>query len=370
MIGAEEKSKPDDSGASTSDQSSPIVKPIPGGETELITETEEASLINFDSSESEILSESENISNNSNFVENMGDQKRTDFLRTANQTINHVYSGDPTSIDAFLDSVELLKIIAGQEHSQLLFQFLKTRLAGDAREAISASDDTIEKIIASLRRKIKPDNSKIIQGRLTALRLDRKTKDEFSKQLEQLSEAYRRSLVVEGYPEGKAKELTIEKTIEVCRASTRADIVKSILAASKFEDPKEVIAKFIVETDANVSEKQVMAYQTFRAKNAKYGNGNQGNFRGKNGGKRYSNNFQNGYNGNRGGGNGRNNYTGNRNNYYNGNYGNNNNSGNRGGGNGRGGRGGYHNGNRHVRVLENFQAPQSTLGENEQSNNL
>lgn len=77
--------------------------------------------------------------------------------------------------------------------------------------------------------------------------------------------------------------MTIEKTVEMCRKSFKSDLVKSVLASSKFSEPKEAIAKMIVEINNVKQEKN----QAFSHKSCKNQHHNQ-----------YSNNFNKNKNGN------------------------------------------------------------------------
>lgn len=95
---------------------------------------------------------------------------------------------------------------------------------------------------------------------MLALRLDRGSVQDFAKKAEDLCDAFRRALVMEGIPSAKADEMTIQKTVELCRANTRSDLVKSILASATFGSSKEVIAKMITESNVEVQEKQVLSY--------------------------------------------------------------------------------------------------------------
>lgn len=93
---------------------------------------------------------------------------------------------------------------------------------------------------------IKPENSKVIKGRKAALRFYPNITQEFSKEAESLAEALQRSLILDRMTKEKAREESIEKTIEVCQKSAHSDVVRSILGASAFVTPQEVISKFIV----------------------------------------------------------------------------------------------------------------------------
>lgn len=197
-------------------------------------------------------------------------------------------------LNAFINSVELLKTTAGNTHLALLRQFIIARLEGKALEAVPEDANSIDDIVTALKSKIKPDSSKVVAGRMMALRSDKTNLQDFSKQAEELADSLRRSLIVEGISQAKAHEMTVDKTVEMCRASAKTDLVKSILAATSFTDPKDVVAKFIVESATETKEKQVLAYKQFNNNNnfskkkGKFSYNNAGRGRGNN-----SNNYSN-----------------------------------------------------------------------------
>lgn len=296
----------------------------------------------------ERIKELEPLSDVEEEAETMPDQiSTTDFLRLAANTINRNFSGDPLALNAFVNSIDLLKTIADQTHGLLLKQFILSRLEGKALESVPQNPNSVDDIIAALQSTIKPDNSKVISGRMMALRADRVSMQDFTKQAEELADAFKRSLIVEGISQAKAKEMAIDKTIEMCRTSAKNDLVKSILASSSFTDPQEVVAKFVVESTTQNPERNVLAYGSNNFRGRKRGNNG---YRGK--GRNFNNsgrNFNRNYN-NNGNYNGNNGYRGKR--RYN---------------NDRGR--GYNNNNRYVRVTENSDAPsQERRGEMPQEN--
>lgn len=126
----------------------------------------------------------------------------------------------------------------------------------------------------------------------------------------------KRALTLESIPQAKANEMAIEKTVELCRSNARSDLVKGILASTRFDDPKEVIAKYIVESRTETTEKQVLH---FRKQNVRQNRGNgyrnqrSGNFNNQNNNGYQNNGYQNNGRGNyrgnqRGRGRGRGNY--------------------------------------------------------------
>lgn len=98
-------------------------------------------------------------------LENREMEKQQKFLSFCGSQISKNYNGD---ILAFVNSVKLLKSVQGN-HAALLLQFVKTKLVGKALETLDDDTaDTIDRVIEQLESKIKPDNSKVIAGRIIA----------------------------------------------------------------------------------------------------------------------------------------------------------------------------------------------------------
>lgn len=252
-------------------------------------------------------SHNSNRSNHSNHSQNSNDSDmanpltQVEFLRVAAQTINKNYDGDPLALNAFINSIELLAELSTDVLEPIFLRFVKSKLTGKALESIPTEVESIADITNALKAHIKPDNSKVIAGRMLALRVDRNKMVDFTQQAEQLADALQRSLIIEGISQAKAREMTIEKTVEVCRNAARSDLVKSVLAATPFDGPKEVIAKFVVESATEVKEKQILAFK----QQQKRGNNSRG--RGSKNSKNFQNfrNSNNNFNGNNSGGNNR-----------------------------------------------------------------
>lgn len=190
------------------------------------------------------------------------DNKKTDtmamstieYYNLCTRQLNTMYSGDPLGLPPFIDAITLLQQIdTTNEHSEILKGVILTKLQGTARE-ILPTNATIEQIKITLVNKIKPENSKVVLGRMVALKADRTNMNDYAKRAENLAEQFKRSLILENVPNEKASEMTIDQTIELCRTNTRSSIVKSVLAATKYEDAKEVVAKFIIESRTDSTE--------------------------------------------------------------------------------------------------------------------
>lgn len=220
-------------------------------------------------------------------------QTKQDLIATANRLIHFKFNGDPLALDSFIDAVKLLEDVCEVANKPTMLKFLMTRLEGDAREAIETPPEDIDDFIEQLEEHIKPDSAKVIEGRILALRIDKTNLTQFSKRAEELAEQYRRSLCKEGFSKEKSKELAIEKTVDLCRKSAKSPTVKSVIASTKFSEPKEVIAKMIVEINNIKLDKHSTPfnhkYNNNQNKNGnnKFSNSQNRNFRGN------SNNYRN-----------------------------------------------------------------------------
>lgn len=300
-----------------------------------------------------------------------------EYLKLCASTINYTYSGEPTGLTAFINAIDLLNGIATTDALRtILISFIKTKVVGKAGDFLNDATNTVDLIKAKLREKIKTDSSKVLEGRLTALKLDRQPLQEFSKTAEDLADQFQRALVMEGIPHDKAEEMAIDKTIKMCRASARSDVVKSILAASKFETPKEVISKLIVEIGTQAEERQILSYRGNQRINRPRNFNNSANFNNNQRGRQSGNNGRNNFNNNSGINRGNNNnYFNNRSNNYGNNRNPNRNSGNNNqhnnqqnnrGSRNNGQSGGNNNFNRNIHVMQqdgpNPQYSQSVQG--------
>lgn len=227
--------------------------------------------------------------------------------------IGYKFNGDPLALDSFLDAIELLKDLCEVPNRATLRKFIMTRLEGKAREAIVNEPNSTDDIVRQLKESIKTEPSKVIEGRILALRAEKTSLTKFAERAEELADQFRRSLIVEGFSREKAKELAIDKTVEMCRKSAKNDSVRTVIISGKFSEPKEVIAKMIVEIN-NLKADRVSAQYTHKGND---NNNNRGGFNRGRGGSHRGNydrnsnsNRQNGYNNHNGNRSNNNNYSG------------------------------------------------------------
>lgn len=209
---------------------------------------------------------------------NMSDQLKAqkELLDIVNGQIRKPYSGDPMGLQTFITSVGIVRDFArNAELRSKLFMFLKGKLEGRAREVITDDITTVDEMLVKLKRSIVPENSKVIEGRISSLRYSYAKQEEFATRVEELADALRRTLIIEGMTPEKANDMTIDRTIQLCKRSTRSEVVKAVLSAAKFNTSKEVVAKLITCGDECMKEQQVMR---FANGNRGRGNGNFNNF--------------------------------------------------------------------------------------------
>lgn len=126
----------------------------------------------------------------------MAEEQKIAFAKLCHSSLGHSFKGDEQELDSFISSLEVLKELAAADQLDLLFKIAKSKLTSTAAQCLRSSDTTIDELIASLKLRIKPDSSDVISGRMTALRLDKISLTDFSKQAEILAQSFKRSLIV------------------------------------------------------------------------------------------------------------------------------------------------------------------------------
>lgn len=127
----------------------------------------------------------------------MAPMTKPEFLKTASSILNYKLNGDPSKLNSFISDVEMVNELKEADQVEICFKFIKDKLEGKALECITDDMNTVQQIIDALKLEIKPESSAVIEGKLQALK---------EEEAEKLSEAFRRSLVVEGIPRAKAQE--------------------------------------------------------------------------------------------------------------------------------------------------------------------
>jgi hypothetical protein len=244
---------------------------------------------------------------------------KIDFINACSRHMPINYDGKFDTLRSFINKINFLKELATTaELLTVLKTYVLTKLDQSALSKIPENPDTVDTIIQALKGKIVHETSKVLEGRMIALTLDKKSLVEFQKQA--LSENYQQALVEEGIPLSIAEKLAIEKTVDLCRKNTRSSEVKAILSATAHSSSSSVISKMITQIDAVRLDKLTQNTKNDKSRGANNSQGQRGKYNKSGRGNGNQNSYENGNNS--------------------GNYNKNNNS--RGGGNNRGrGRGGH-----------------------------
>lgn len=140
--------------------------------------------------------------NSSDNEDNMAPISTLDLFNAVNQQFKKTYSGDPLALNTFLDGVDIVtKFAPTVELKADLFDYLKAKLEGRAREFVTDDIDNVDDLKRALTTNIKPENSKVIEGRIATLRYSFSKQEEFSTRAEELADSLRRTLIIEGMTE-------------------------------------------------------------------------------------------------------------------------------------------------------------------------
>lgn len=125
-------------------------------------------------------------------------EAKKSYIALCASIIRENYDGNPLTLESFLDKIELLQELTETNLEQTFFSFIKSKLESKAREILPENISTVADIKIALVNGIKHDNSKVIAGKIAALSVKNNNFSDFAKQAEELADALKRSLVVEG----------------------------------------------------------------------------------------------------------------------------------------------------------------------------
>lgn len=224
---------------------------------------------------------------------------KAEFHKICVQTFTEVYDGEPAGLHSFIKKIESLELLAdSNDLKTILISIIVANVKLRALAALPKDPKTTEEIRNALNEKIKPEKSKIIEGRMLALKLDRGNFTDYSSKVEKLADRLKFSYIEEGMTANKANEMSIEKAIQLCKSNTNSVEVRTALTASQFDSVKDVVAKYVIVSqedrqskNANQNNSNILQYRANY-----YRNNPRGNFRGNSNRGFYQNNNFNNYN--------------------------------------------------------------------------
>lgn len=256
--------------------------------TEIQNTSETSDPINTQQQQQVALSNSSQHSSSTESVNMV--QTTGEFISLAGRIMNYRYDGDPTQLNSFLNDIELVEGLVEPNNANVTaycVRYIFGKLIGKASECMPEQVTTLQTIKDSLKAGIKEENSKVVVGKMAALRVMKGDFSTYHKEAEKLAEQLRRSYISEGLTKIKANEESIDKTKEMCRRAARTDVVKSVISSSHYQTPAEVIATFITQND--------LARKEHREREA-FKNGKQQNRQNKNAPRQFQNDRRQNYN--------------------------------------------------------------------------
>lgn len=234
---------------------------------------------------------------------NMADQIK--FLEVASKILPD-FDGNFINLRKFIDAINLLVAIKGENPESLLISIINTKITSNIRNKIEGLN-TIVSIIERLKSVIKGYSADTLMTKLNTIKQHDKNQTQYIKEIEQLSNELANVYMSNGMTEVAANKIATNAATKSLIQNTSSERVKLILQAGTFNSIEEVTSKFLeIDTHSNNS----IMFVKHRNRAPHNFNHNRSFNR---------NNFQN-YNNNRS-----NNIYNNRNNRHNNNYRNNNN---------------------------------------------
>lgn len=222
-----------------------------------------------------------------------------DYLNKVSNLIQKKYDGEPEGLDAFIEQIEMLELVTPTNQNETMIKLIRSRCIGAAKRALPiAADATVAQIKTALKSKIVPDTADVVLGRLMALNHDKTSLQTFQEKAEELSEKLEAAYISDGIPNDVAKKWVVKNTVEMCKASSRTSYVKTVMASTPFNDPRDVLAKFITEITSDNKDRKEATVLNMTSNRGRGGHG-RGRGRGQNGYQRQYNNNNNGQYNNR-----------------------------------------------------------------------
>lgn len=94
---------------------------------------------------------------------------------------------------------------------------------------------------------------------MMALKANSNNLTDYITQGELLAGALERALIIEGTSQNTARDMAKDSTIEMCRNNVKSEFMRTVMASSHFASPKDVLAKYVIESSKDKQEKQIMA---------------------------------------------------------------------------------------------------------------
>lgn len=112
------------------------------------------------------------------------------------RTLNYSYGGDSVGPTPFLNAIKLLKsMYENNAHDDTLKAFIMAKLTGNALDCVPREPANIDEIVTTSQNFVKPEGSKVIAGRMMALRVDKANFSEYVKKTEELADCFKETFI-------------------------------------------------------------------------------------------------------------------------------------------------------------------------------
>lgn len=167
-------------------------------------------------------------------------------IKTATALLNH-YDGKEDETETFLESIDLLNELTDDQHKKTMIKFIKTRITGRAKLALTEDIQTVDAIKKKLRQKFSAKlSSDAILSQLKSTQQGNKKLTDFIAQIENLSSQLTRAFIAENVANGEAAEKLAEKFANQSLVENVANPETSlILKATNYVNLSELAAKAI-----------------------------------------------------------------------------------------------------------------------------
>ena len=182
------------------------------------------------------------------------------FIKLASSIVSH-FNGENDKLQTFINSVELLQKIVTGIDTNIIIQFIKTRLGDSALVNLPSNITSVDQILNSLKSTYKFEHSTIIEGKLCAIKVNYDKLSNFTDEIDRVGQLLLRSLTWEGCSKTKSEEIVKNKVVEICRAAARNEFIRTVIASSSFETYRDVLAKFSLES-AKIQDSQLLKFNT------------------------------------------------------------------------------------------------------------
>lgn len=230
-----------------------------------------------------------------------------------------VFDGSPEKTDVFVDSATLLFEVTNAAQRPVLFKFLKTRLTGKARRALTADvGEDPQRLINKVKEVCLIQQSpEVLMAKLRACQ-QKGSVEGFCKEIDTLADKLGEIYVQQKVPVDVANKLARKAGVDALIAGIKTPETKTILKAGQYDSLSTAIQKVLENETNNTATAQMLAVNmqhkhfknNYPNNSNSYNRSNHNGYRGRGRGNRNYNNWttrgrggyghRNGY-GNRGG---------------------------------------------------------------------